>query len=124
MSSQRQRRVATALQAKLSELLLLDIKDPRLEGITITDIEVDREMQTADVYVNALGDEGRRDEVVSALERAAGYLRRQLAGSLDMRKIPELRFKWDTAFENASRIDELLDSLDIADTSDEGNASD
>lgn len=124
MSTPRQRRVSDAIREELSQLLLTEVNDPRLDGVTVTEVEIDRELQYADVYVNALGDEERRDEVLGALERAAGFLRHRLSKSLDLRKLPELRFEWDTAFENAARIDELLDSLDISDDPGEDGRSD
>ena len=114
MTTTRQRRVADALMTRLSELLLLEVKDPRLSGVTITEVQIDRELQMADVYVNALGEEDRKDEVLEGLARAAGFFRKRLSQSLDLRKVPELRFGWDTAFEYAERIDRLLDSLDIS----------
>jgi ribosome-binding factor A len=117
MTTPRQRRIADAIQLELSQLLLIEANDPRLDGVTVTEVAIDRELQYADVYVNALGDEERRDEVLGALERATGFIRHRLSKSLDLRKVPELRFEWDTAFEHAARIDELLDSLDIPDDS-------
>ena len=126
MSTPRQRRVAYALMTKLGELLLYEVNDPRLAGVTVTEVQIDRELQYADVYVNALGEEARRDEVLEALDRATGFLRGRLSRSLDLRKMPELRFEWDSAFEQAQRIDQLLDSLDIplAEDSDERGDSD
>ena len=115
MSSPRQRKIANAIRTELSELLLLEVNDPRLSGITVTEVQIDREMQYADIYVNALGEESRQEEVLQGLERAAGFLRHRLSKSLDLRKLPELRFEWDTAFEHAARIDKLLSSLDSAD---------
>jgi ribosome-binding factor A len=124
MSTPRQRRVATALMTSMSELLLLEINDPRLEGITVTEVEVDRELQHATIYVNALGEEERQDEVLQALERATGFFRHKLSKSLDLRRTPELQFEWDSAFEQAARIDELLDSLDISEDPGEDGDSD
>ena len=114
MTTPRQRRVAEAIMADLGQLLIFEVNDPRLKGITVTEVQIDRELQYADIYVNALGQEERQEEVLEALERASGYFRRMLSKSLDLRKMPELRFAWDTAFEQAARIDELLDSLDIS----------
>lgn len=124
MSSPRQRRVADALRTGLSELLLLEANDPRLAGVTITEVQVDRELQMAEVYVNALGEEARKAEVLAALERASGFFRHRLSERLDLRKTPELRFKWDTAFEQAARIDELLASLDQDEDAREGDDAD
>lgn len=114
MTTPRQNRVAEAIMAELAQLLIFEVNDPRLKGVTVTEVQIDRELQYADVYVNALGEEERKEEVVEALERASGFFRRMLSQNLDLRKVPELRFAWDTAFEQAARIDDLLDSLDIS----------
>ena len=122
MTTTRQRRVAEVLKQKLSELLLLEMNDPRLAGVTITDVLIDRELSYADIYVNALGDEERREDVLAAMQRAAGFMRHRLGGALDLRRIPELRFAWDDSFEQAERIDQLLDSLGTTHTSEEDAA--
>lgn len=124
MTTPRQRRVAEAIMGELGQLLIFEVNDPRLRGVTVTEVQIDRELQYADIFVNALGEEERQEEVLEALERASGFFRRMLSQSLDLRKMPELRFAWDTAFEQAARIDELLDSLDLSADSGQGVDSD
>ena len=109
----KQSRMNERIREILSELLMFEIKDPRLAGLTVTEVSLDREVQFADVYVNALGEEERQDEVLDALDRATGFLRRELGKRIRTRRTPELRFKWDDTFEHAERVDRLLDSLDI-----------
>ncbi len=111
----KQDRMAERIQQVLSQLLMREVSDPRLQSITVTDVKVDPEIMFARVYVNALGDEDRRDEVMTGLERANGFLRRELAKRIRMRSAPELRFIWDEALEKADRVERLLDSLDIPD---------
>jgi ribosome-binding factor A len=113
MSKIRQQRTAGQIKIILSQLVLRDIRDPRLQDLTITDVTIDRELQYADVYINALGDESREDEVMAALEGATGYLRRELASRLTLRTVPILHFHWDPTLAHAERINQLLDSLDI-----------
>jgi len=124
VTTPRQRRVAEAIMGELGQLLIFEVNDPRLRGVTVTEVQIDRELQYADIFVNALGEEERQEEVLEALERASGFFRRMLSQSLDLRKMPELRFAWDTAFEQAARIDELLDSLDLSADSGQGVDSD
>jgi ribosome-binding factor A len=120
MSKVRQERTAQQIRALLSELLLRNTRDPRLQAVTITEVQIDRELQYADIYVNALGDETRQEEVIAALEKAAGYLRRELAPRLQLRTVPNLHFHWDPTLAHAEYISQLLDSLDIpAETADE-----
>ncbi|HYO88071.1 MAG TPA: 30S ribosome-binding factor RbfA [Candidatus Limnocylindrales bacterium] len=109
----KQDRIAWRIRQILSELLLREISDPRLQSITVTEVEIDRELQYARVYVNALGDEVRQDEVMKGLEHAKGFLRRELGQSLQLRKTPELAFAWDVRFEHGEHINQVLSSLDI-----------
>ncbi len=111
--SVKQERMAERIRSILSDLLLLEVRDPRLKNVTITRVVPDREVQYADVYVNALGDESRRDEVMAGLEHATGFLRRELASRVRLRQTPELHFHWDLNLEHGERMNRLLDALDI-----------
>jgi ribosome-binding factor A len=113
MSKIRQQRTAEHIRVILSELFLRHLRDPRLQGLTITEVKIDRELQFADIYVNALGDESRQAEVMTSLEKAAGFLRRELSGRLRVRTVPNLHFHWDPTLAQAEEIDQLLDDLDI-----------
>lgn len=119
MSKIRQQRTAEQIKIILSELILRQLRDPRLQELTITDVTIDRELQYADVYVNALGEDAREAEVMAALQKAKGYFRRELAGRLNLRTVPQLHFHWDPTLAHAEHISQLLDSLDIPPESDE-----
>lgn len=92
-------------------MLLQEVSDPRLAGISITDVKVDRELAVADIYVSALEGSARSREILEALEHAQGYLRRELSGRIELRTFPRLRFRWDPTFERADRIERLIASL-------------
>ena len=113
MSKIRQKRTADQLQIILSQLFLRELSDPRLQGLTITEVTIDRELDHADVYVNALGDESRRDEVMEALDSASGYLRRELAARTRLRTMPQLHFHWDPRQAHMQEVESILDNLDI-----------
>ncbi len=119
MSKIRQQRTAEQIWMILSELSQRQLRDPRLQGITITEVNIDRELQHADVYVNALGDESREKEVLAGLAKATGYLRRELAQRLDVRTVPQLHFRWDPRLAQAETVHRILDELDIPATEDE-----
>jgi ribosome-binding factor A len=112
-SKSRARRVGDRIQEELATILHEQVSDPRLTMITITGVDVDRELAFATIYVSAMGDSERAEEVVKALEAAGGYLRRELVARIQMRAFPQIRFRWDTAHERGSRVDELLDQLRI-----------
>ncbi len=113
MSKIRQKRTAEQIRIILSILVLREMRDPRLQDITITAVEIDRELQYADIFVNALGDDSRQEEVMAALDGANSYMRRELAGRLTLRTTPQLHFHWDPSLAHAERISQLLDNLDI-----------
>ncbi len=113
MSKIRQERTAEQIRVILSELFLKEVSDPRLEGITVTEASIDRELQHANVYVNALGDESREKEVMDGLQSASGFLRGQVAQRLDLRSAPILHFRWDPRLRYAEEINDLLDNLNI-----------
>jgi ribosome-binding factor A len=113
VSKIRQRRTAEQIRTIFSELVLREMRDPRLQDLTFTEVKLDRELQYADVYVNALGDDAREKEVMDALEGAKGYLRRELASRLHARTVPQLHFHWDPTLAHAEQIGQLLDGLEI-----------
>ena len=109
----KQDRVADQIRTILSELFLREVSDPRLQGLTITEVKIDRELMYADIYVNALGDESRHDEVMEGLERANGFLRREVGKHVRLRNTPVLHFHWDETLERAERINQIIAGLDI-----------
>ncbi len=109
----KQERVSGRIRKILSILIAREISDPRLIGITVTDVEIDAELMYAKIYVNALGEEEREAEILMALQHAKGFLRRQLAARLQLRRAPDLGFKWDASLERGERIDHLLTTLEI-----------
>lgn len=101
-------RVNRLLREELAELIRREVKDPRVGIVTITAVETSRELDVARVFVHLIGDETRRAEALQGLQHAAGYLRTQLARSLRLRKVPELRFEFDATLDRATRIERLL----------------
>lgn len=110
-SKLRLQRIADRIQRDLSEMLIREISDPRLAGISITDVEVDRELSFADIYVSAVEGSSRSAEVIQALTHASGFIRHALAERIELRIFPRLRFHWDPTPERADHIERLLASL-------------
>lgn len=122
----KQERMADQIRAILSELLRREVSDPRLQGVTVTEVKMDPELMFADVYVNALGDETRRELVLAGLARANGFLRREVGKRVRLRNTPELHFHWDRTLERGERLNQLISSLNIppAPAEDETEAAD
>ena len=106
-------RMAERIRQILSELLLREVSDPRLQGVTVTEVKLDPELVFADIYVKAQGEEERQDEVMAGLGRASGFLRRSVGKSVRMRNVPELHFHWDVTLQRGEHLNQLIASLNI-----------
>ncbi|MEW6401459.1 MAG: 30S ribosome-binding factor RbfA [Chloroflexota bacterium] len=107
----RLQRIADRIRQELSEMLIREVSDPRLEQIFVTDVKIDRELAFADVYVSAIEGASRSKDVLAGLESASGFLRRILSARVELRAFPQLRFHWDPTPENADHIEKLLAGL-------------
>ena len=110
-SKLRLQRISDRIRQELSEMVLIKVSDPRLAGITITDVKVDRELAYADIYVSAVEGVSRSSEVLAGLESASGFIRKNLAARVELRTFPRLRFHWDMTPENADHIEKVLAEL-------------
>ncbi len=111
VSKTRAARIGDRIREELSEIILKQSQDPRISGVTVTDVKVDRELAFADIYVCTIEGVQRSQEVLAGLEHAQGYLRRELAQRVELRVFPRLRFHWDPTFEKAEVIERLILSL-------------
>jgi len=93
------------------------VRDPRLQFVSVTDVEVSADVRYAKVFVRVLGSTEEQEQALVALKRAAGFLRTKLAGLLRLRHMPELSFHLDQALEYGNRIDALLDEIRQTDVS-------
>lgn len=110
-------RVSDLLRAELSDLILREIKDPRIRLVSLTGVEVTSDLRRAVVRVSALGDDTQREEAVEALRHARGFLRTELSHRLRTRTTPELIFELDRGAEHSQKISDLLESLNGRDES-------
>ena len=104
-------RVGERIRVELSALLLRRVREPAAEGVTITHVEVTRDLQVARVYYRVLAEARSQREVARALRRARGFLRRELGARLRLRRVPELAFLHDDTVEQQDRIARLLDDI-------------
>jgi ribosome-binding factor A len=111
VSKNRLTRIEERLREELAKILLMESSDPRLKGLTITEVKVDRELAFAEIYVSTIEGTPRSKEVISALEHAHGFLRSELAHRMELRVFPKLRFHWDPTFEQADKIEKLISTI-------------
>jgi ribosome-binding factor A len=114
-SEARAKRVADRIHEELAEIVQREVSDPRLVGIAVTSVEVDRELAYATIYVTSFLSDNPQEEVLAGLESAQGFLRRHLARRIQVRSFPQLRFRWDDSQIQAERIDELLNQIHTED---------
>ena len=106
----RARRVADQMQRELSELIRLEIKDPRVGMLTITEVEVTRDMDHAKVFFTTLGGNPEHDACLEGLQRASGFLRTQLSQRMQLRQVPKLSFVYDHSVERGVQLSQLIES--------------
>jgi len=108
-------RVAEGIRAELGQLLLRGLlKDPRASGVVVTGVRLTDDLRYARVFVRLLEadpSERRQKELVQALSRASGLLRREVGARLRLKHAPELRFEWDDVADSARRIEHVLDEI-------------
>ena len=107
----RQKRVADQIRAEMSDLLLRELSDPRLKLVTITDVNVDRELAYANIWGCRPDGNAAEDDVLKAFEGAKKLIRREIAARVQLRHAPELVFHWDHAPDHAEKISHILDGL-------------
>ncbi|MSQ11896.1 MAG: 30S ribosome-binding factor RbfA [Dehalococcoidia bacterium] len=105
-------RINSLLRQQLSELVQLELKDPRLSAlVTITRVQISSDLQTAKVFVSVLGDQEERDDVLKVMTSARGFLRHALRDRLDLRFVPDLLFISDTSIEEGTRVLDLMNRV-------------
>jgi ribosome-binding factor A len=92
-------------------VLLLKVKDPRLDDITLTGVEVSPDLRHATIFYSLLGDQERKVEAAAGLTSASGYVKRELGKRLKIKRMPELAFSFDASLEYGSHIDRVLSDL-------------
>jgi len=108
MNVPRSERIADVLRQALAEVIQHETRDPRIGFVTLTGIKLSPDLRYARVYVSRLGDEAEVDDALGALNRAAPFFRKALAGKTSLRFIPGLKFYRDPAVEKGRRVEELL----------------
>jgi len=100
------------LKRELSELLRTEVRDPRVGLVTVTGVEITRDLSLARVYVRpGLQSDANTGEMLSGLAASAPYLRGMLGKSMKVRRVPELRFQLDRSLDHARRIEEILSEV-------------
>lgn len=108
---ERNARLEGEIRAVLSDLLLIDVNDPRLTDVTVSSIKLSADRTKARVYFSLIGDEEREREASDGFAAAAPFMRRRLGQKMRLRVLPSLEFHRDTSFEYGDRMERVFDRL-------------
>jgi ribosome-binding factor A len=108
MTSRRTQRAAEAIREVVSMAILTDLRDPRIENVTVTYVEVSPDMRQAKVHVSVMGDEPKQQLCLYGLQSSAGYLQTKIAKRIDTRYTPKIRFELDMGVKKSLAIAQLL----------------
>ena len=120
MKSYRQERLNESIKELLSELLQSGLKDPRIGFVTITGVEVARDLTSAKVFFSVLGDKDARESSLEGLKSARNFLRKKVGQELKLRNAPELRFKYDETLDRSLALEDTIRKIREKDDLDKG----
>lgn len=111
----RSRRLGPQIKRTLSELLRFEVKDPGLADVSLTTVDLSRDLSVAKVYFSLLRPEDNPEDAIAALQRASGFLRSRVGSAIKVRHVPELRFIHDDSAAHGAEISRLIDDATGAD---------
>jgi ribosome-binding factor A len=111
MNKRRLEKMSEEIRREISAILAEDIKDPRLDLVSVTRVEVSNDLGSARILVSVLGDEQKQEQAMRALEKARGFVRTEVSNRIRLRHSPEISFKLDKSIEHGMRISSILDEL-------------
>ncbi len=101
-------RVGEQIKKELSQIIQQEIKDPRIGFVTVTAVEMSGDLQLAKVFVSVFGSQSEKEETLSALEKAKGFIRSEVARRVQLRHVPEIHFSVDQSLDHSEQITRLL----------------
>ncbi len=113
MSYARSKRISEEIKKVVSSVIMTELKDPRISNLTtVTFVETTRDLSFSYIYISVFGDEFKKNETIEALNKAKGFIRREIGKKIKLRAVPEPIFRLDESIENgvnmSSKIDEVI----------------
>lgn len=109
--SERLARVRKNIKEEVGMMLELEIKDPRIGFVTITDVDISADLRHCKIFFSALGGAKKREKALAGLQSARGFIRGELGKRLQMKYTPDIEFIYDTSVEKGFRIAEILNKI-------------
>lgn len=95
---------------EISKIIKMEVKDKRIDFVTVTDVHITNDLSFAKVYITTL-DESKKDEVVKVLNRASNFIERELSKRIEIRKMPNITFVYDNSIEYGNKIEHIIDEI-------------
>ena len=111
MSSRRVLKAAECIRQVVSMSILVELKDPRIENVTVTFVEVSSDMRNAKIHVSVMGDEAKQKLCLKGLQNSAGFLQQKINERMDTRYVPKIRFVLDQGVKNSIAVTRILEEV-------------
>lgn len=116
MANFRHGRIRQEILREVNRILMREVKDPRIQGVTITDVDLTGDLQQATIYYSTMSDKaGERQKTEAGLKAVTGKVRSELGKAIKLYKVPELHFERDASVDYGNRIDSLLNQIKAKD---------
>jgi ribosome-binding factor A len=119
MSWDRFEKLVTAVRQKVANVILYRLKDPRVGFVTVTKIDLARDLKTCTVFYSVVGTEGDKSRTAKALEDARGFIQTEVGRSMRTRTVPHIDFRYDDSMEKSERINRILRDIRVDEDWDE-----
>lgn len=124
MSKNRQRRLSELLKEEISDIILKEVKDPRIGFVSITDVELSGDLRHAKIFFSVIGDQSEREDTLNGLKKATGFIRKLVGERITVYHTPELVFKYDDSIEHGIHISNLIKEVRKEEKEDKSNEDD
>lgn len=111
LAGSRSHRVGDQILREISNLLLRKVKDPRLRGVTLTDVRMSKDLRHAYVYYSLVGQDEQKKQTQAGFESAKGFIRKEIAERLQLRYVPDIQFIFDISLEYGQKMERLLEKI-------------
>ncbi|RCW55698.1 MULTISPECIES: 30S ribosome-binding factor RbfA [Halanaerobium] len=111
MTNKRAIRVGELLKEEISQIVLREMKDPRIGFVSVTDVEVSGDLRHAKVFISVYGSDKEKEETLEGLQQAQGFVRKLVGERIKIHHTPEIIFRYDDSIENGVHISEIIKDL-------------
>jgi ribosome-binding factor A len=118
LAGKRAVRVGDQLLREIADLLLSSVRDPRVKGVTLTGVDLSRDLRHAKVFYSLIGDERESERVQLGLDSAKGFIKRELAARMELKYMPDIIFRRDLSLEEGNRMERFFERLKSGESGD------